>query len=79
MITTSQKTKKMVYEAFAGAFASFIQTGNPSSHLKAAEAIPRIDSGNMWRVQDGKFGLIDSKYLQQRCKFWQTHGQLVPV
>ena len=79
MITTYQKTKKRMYEAFAGAFAAFIQTGNPSAYLKAAEALPKIDTNNIWLVQEENFGRVDSKYLQQRCAFWQTHGQSVPV
>jgi hypothetical protein len=81
-VNSVQKTRTSIYEAFAGSFASFFQIGNPNSvqnGLKASNAVPEINTGSEMLVTSDGLSTARVTMLEERCSFWQTNGERVPV
>lgn len=77
-----QKTDPLTYQAYAGALASFVQTGDPNAHKvtnASIPAVPGIEEGKQFLVtaQGLKQGPIDK--LEKRCAFWLEVADGVPV
>jgi carboxylesterase type B len=77
-----QQTDRRTYEAYAGAMASFVQTGDPNTHKVTEESVvgvPEIGSGEQFLVtaeglKQGRVGL-----LEERCGFWLSVAGRVPI
>jgi len=70
-----------IYISFAGALASFIQTGNPNRHNQGITApIPAVDAGQEWLIEEAS-GLHRTPMtsLAKRCDFWKENAKLVPL
>ncbi|KAL6712505.1 hypothetical protein ACN47E_000382 [Coniothyrium glycines] len=77
-----QKTDPLTYQAYAGALASFVQTGDPNAHKvtnASTVGVPRVDEGTQFLVtgQGVKQGPIDQ--LEKRCAFWLSVAERVPM
>jgi hypothetical protein len=81
-IGASQPTDRRTYEAYAGAMASFVQTGDPNTHKVTEESVvgvPEIGSGEQFLVtaeglKQGRVGL-----LEERCGLWLSVAGRVPI
>jgi carboxylesterase type B len=81
-VNAIQKTRNGIYEAFAGSFASFFQTGNPNSYekgLRKNDRVPEIRTGLEMLVTSEGLSATPLPMLEERCSFWQTVGGQVPV
>lgn len=77
-----QTTDKVTYQGYAGAMASFVQTGDPNSH-KVTNAsvlgVPGVRSGKQFLVTSGGLGNGRLGMLEERCAFWLSVAGRVPV
>ncbi|KAH6878302.1 Alpha/Beta hydrolase protein [Alternaria rosae] len=81
-IGSIQQTDALTYQGYAGAMASFIQTGDPNAHKVTNSSIPSVPN-----VEEGKQFLVTASGLRQggismleeRCKYWAGVSQRVPV
>ncbi|KAL4958597.1 Alpha/Beta hydrolase protein [Aspergillus filifer] len=82
-INTIQATDPLTYLGFAGAFASFFQTGDPNAHkLTPANVVgvPEIsETGEEFVIGESGFENVELKELKERCEFWRRVGGRVPV
>ncbi|KFZ03620.1 hypothetical protein V502_10798 [Pseudogymnoascus sp. VKM F-4520 (FW-2644)] len=77
-----QKSNQTIYEGFAGAFASFFQTGDPNAH-KLTDAshlgVPESRStGNEFVISEDGFHNVKIDALRERCEFWRQSAKDVP-
>ncbi|KAH8723995.1 Alpha/Beta hydrolase protein [Phaeosphaeriaceae sp. PMI808] len=68
-----QQTDRLTYQAYAGAMASFVQTGDPNAHKvtnASVVGVPGVESGKQFLITSKgvKQGGID--LLKERCSFW---------
>lgn len=82
-INAIQQSDPFIYDGYAGAFASFIQTGDPNAHKlsNASEAgVPENKrTGEEWVVTIDQFETVKLNQLNERCAFWRELGPQVPV
>ncbi|CAO2657585.1 Nn.00g037110.m01.CDS01 [Neocucurbitaria sp. VM-36] len=81
-INAIQKSDPLTYEAYAGAMASFIQTGDPNAHKVtngSVAGVPDVEDGEQFLVtaQGVKTGGI--QMLEERCAFWLGVAERVPI
>lgn len=72
----------MIYQGFAGAYASLIQTGNPNTNKltnSSQAAVPNIRTGNEWGISMSGFSNTKVKQLKERCGFWMDVAGNVPI
>ncbi|KAF7594522.1 hypothetical protein BBP40_008969 [Aspergillus hancockii] len=78
-----QQTNELVYEGYAGAFASFFQTGDPNAHKltnNSQPGVPRLHAtGHEFVVTETGFENIELALLKKRCDFWKSVGDKIPV
>lgn len=78
-----QETNPVVYQGYAGAFASFFQTGNPNAHKLTNSSelgVPLLKrTGKEFVVVDNGFQNIRIDQLKRRCDFWTRLGRQIPV
>ncbi|KAI9035116.1 putative carboxylesterase [Aspergillus affinis] len=78
-----QQTNPLVYNGYAGAFASFIQTGDPNAHKLTGEDVPGVlklrGSESEFVVRETGFENVGLTGLKERCAFWRRVGGRVPV
>lgn len=77
-----QQTDPLTYRGYAGAMASFVQTGDPNAHKLtngSVPGVPNITKENQFLVtaQGLKQGPI--RQLEERCRFWLEVSGRVPV
>jgi hypothetical protein len=76
-------TNPVVYEGYAGAFASFIQTGDPNVHKLTDASQPGVAviqrTGEEFVVVDNGFESTRLTQLKKRCDFWKGLGKHIPV
>jgi len=80
-LSSIQVTDPFVYEGFTGAFASFIQTGNPNAHKLTNSSIPGVGDlrqNEEFVIGSNVFSNVPLKYLPERCAFWMENGGSVP-
>ena len=79
----AQKTNPIVYDGYAGAFASFFQTGDPNAHKitdSAELGVPELqDTGDEFVVVANGFENIRLVELEKRCDFWRKLGKQIPI
>ena len=81
-INSVQQTNSVVYEGYAGAFASFFQTGDPNAHKvtnSSQPGVPGLKSGKEFVVVDDGFKQVEFGELKSRCDFWRKLGKQIPV
>jgi carboxylesterase type B len=82
-INDVQTENPLVYEGFAGAFASFVQTGDPNAHKltnASQPAVPELHrSGEEWVIQEDGFRVVKVDQLGPRCEFWRRVATDIPV
>lgn len=77
-----QKTDPLTYQAYAGALASFVQTGDPNAHKvtnASVSGVPEIRTGRQFLVtaEGLREGPVDM--LEKRCAFWLEVADRVPM
>ncbi|EPS29246.1 hypothetical protein PDE_04195 [Penicillium oxalicum 114-2] len=82
-INAVQRTNPVVYEGYAGAFASFFQTGDPNAHKLTNGSILGVPELKRKKeefvIVDRGFENVHLAQLQKRCDFWQSLGRKIPV
>ncbi|KAJ5087953.1 hypothetical protein N7456_011569 [Penicillium angulare] len=82
-VNSVQKTNPVVYEGYAGAFASFFQTGDPNAHKLTNASEPGVPglkkTGEEFVVVDYGFGTVRLTQLAKRCNFWKSIGKDIPI
>lgn len=78
-----QQTDPLIYDGFAGAFGSFFQAGDPNAHklTNASEkGVPVLEkTGEEWVIAPDGFATAQVSFLKERCDFWESVGERVPV
>jgi carboxylesterase type B len=77
-----QKKDRVTYQGYAGAMASFVQTGDPNAHKVtngSVVGVPGVRSGKQFLVtseglKEGGVGM-----LEERCGFWLGAVGRVPI
>ncbi|KAF1834169.1 alpha/beta-hydrolase [Decorospora gaudefroyi] len=81
-IGSIQTSDPGTYRAYAGAMASFVQTGDPNVH-KVTDArvpgVPRVERGMQFLVTGEGVGRGGIGMLEARCAFWGGVAGSVPV
>ncbi|KAF2007206.1 carboxylesteras-like protein [Amniculicola lignicola CBS 123094] len=77
-----QQSDPLTYNAYAGAMASFFQTGDPNAHKVTNASVPGVpavgkDEQFVIRAGGPAQGKIDM--LQDRCEFWLKIAERVPI
>ncbi|KAJ5677560.1 uncharacterized protein N7477_003193 [Penicillium maclennaniae] len=82
-INSVQETNSIVYEGYAGAFASFFQTGDPNAHKLTHASEPGVPelriTGEEFVIVDHGFETVKLAQLEKRCEFWRGLGKKIPV
>lgn len=72
-----------MYEGYAGAFASFFQTGDPNAHKVTNSSVLGVPglkaTGKEFVVVDDGFENVELVELKSRCDFWRKLGRQIPV
>ena len=81
-INPVQKSDPLTYQAFAGAMASFVQTGDPNAHKVtngSVIGVPGIEKGDQFVIR--KTGVANGRVdlLKERCAFWLREAEKVPI
>lgn len=77
-----QKTDALTYEGYAGALASFVQTGDPNAHKvtnASIPGVPDIGQGMEFLVTSGRLKQGGIDMLERRCAFWLSVADRVPI
>lgn len=78
-----QTSNPVVYEGYAGAFASFFETGDPNAHKLTNSSQPGVPvlqrTGEEFVIDDSGFENIPLGELKKRCNFWRGLGKQIPV
>ncbi|KAJ6120138.1 hypothetical protein N7523_004418 [Penicillium sp. IBT 18751x] len=81
-INSVQEMNSIVYEGYAGAFASFFQTGDPNAHKLTHASEPGVPelrrTGEEFVIVDHGFENVKLTQLEKRC-FWRGLGKKIPV
>ncbi|KAJ5751921.1 hypothetical protein N7520_008838 [Penicillium odoratum] len=82
-VNAVQKTNRVVYEGYAGAFASFFQTGDPNAHKLTNSSEPGVpelqETGEEFVIVDHGFENVRLVELKKRCDFWRSIGANIPI
>ncbi|KAF2709548.1 alpha/beta-hydrolase [Pleomassaria siparia CBS 279.74] len=76
-INAVQKTDVLTYEAYTGAMASFVQTGDPNQHKMTNASVVGVPGvGERKQFVVGKSGVAAGGIgmLEERCAFWLGMG-----
>ncbi|KFY70392.1 hypothetical protein V499_09209 [Pseudogymnoascus sp. VKM F-103] len=81
-VNAIQKSDPLIYEGYAGAFASFFQTGDPNAHKLTNASQPGVpeyrSTGKEFVVAEGGFQNVKIRALRERCEFWRDSAKDVP-
>jgi carboxylesterase type B len=82
-VSSVQKPTSLTYTGYAGAFASFFQTGDPNAHKITNSSVPGVPenwrTGQQFVVQADEFVAGEVVELGLRCGFWRQLADNVPV
>ncbi|PYI30515.1 alpha/beta-hydrolase [Aspergillus indologenus CBS 114.80] len=82
-VNAVQQSDPLIYDGYAGAFASFFQTGNPNAHKLTEAAQPGVPllraTGREFVVAADGFADVKLVELPSRCAFWREVAGRVPV
>jgi carboxylesterase type B len=77
-----QKSDAVTYQGYAGAMASFVQTGDPNAHKVTNASIvgaPRLSEGKHLLITEEGLEVGEVEMLGKRCAFWLGVAEKVPV
>ena len=77
-----QQSDRLHYEGFAGAMASFFQTGDPNALKLTALSVPEVpplSSHKEYVITETGFTTLDYGLLEERCNFWKSIGPKIPI
>ncbi|KAF2095022.1 carboxylesterase [Rhizodiscina lignyota] len=78
---TNNETEVERYLGIAGAFSSFLQTGDPNAHKltnPSVPGVPPLSKDLLWTMDPNGFHQRPIKQLKERCKFWHELALKVP-
>lgn len=82
-VSSIQTPDSLIYTGYAGAFASFFQTGDPNSHKITNSSIPGVPeswrTGEEFVITADGFADVEVEELGLRCGFWRQLADDVPV
>lgn len=81
-VNAVQKSDPRTYEAYAGAMASFVQTGDPNAHKVtdgSVVGVPSIKSGEQFVIRSGGIATESVAQLEKRCAFWLSIADRIPI
>jgi carboxylesterase type B len=77
-----QQSDRLTYQAYAGALASFVQTGDPNAH-KVTRAdvlgVPAVGGGEQFLITAKGIKMGGLEMLERRCGFWLGITGSVPI
>ncbi|KAK5128406.1 hypothetical protein LTR85_003074 [Meristemomyces frigidus] len=72
-----------IYEGFAGAFASFFQTGDPNAHKLTNASVPGVPESRQtdeeFVIEADGFSNVPTSMLERRCDFWRSVAGEIPI
>lgn len=77
-----QQSDPLTYEAYAGAMASFVQTGDPNAHKvtnSSVPGVPPLKNGEQFVIRSGAIANGHVNQLEERCAFWLEVGDRIPI
>ena len=77
-----QQDDPLHYQGFAGAFASFFETGNPNILKLTNSSIPGVpdfSSQEELVITPESFDSVNYSMLEERCEFWKQIAGKVPI
>lgn len=82
-VDTTQTSDPLTYDGYAGAFASFIETGDPNTHKvtnSSVMGVPEVQKeGAEFVVTADGFQQVKLAQLKTRCDFWLKNGKSIPI
>jgi hypothetical protein len=81
-VNSLEKSGPFVYEGFTGAFASFLDTGDPNAHKltkSSVPGLPDLGTGEEFVIGFDVFSNVKLGGLREKCSFWQRNGKYVPM
>jgi carboxylesterase type B len=83
-VNVIQEMNPLIYQGFAGAFASYFDTGDPNFHKltnKTQPEVPRLVGGfeKEFVIQDDGFITTTIDQLKDRCQFWKSIAYNIPI
>jgi carboxylesterase type B len=82
-VNAVQKTDPLTYEAYAGAFASFFQTGDPNAHKLTNATTPGVPdswkTGEEFVVSATGLQNVKADMLAEKCAFWRELACDIPI
>jgi carboxylesterase type B len=77
-----QQMDRLTYQGYAGAMASFVQMGDPNAH-KVTDAsvvnVPAIENDKQFLVTSRGLRQDGIEKLEERCAFWLSVAERVPM
>ena len=82
-MNAAQQKDPFTYQGYAGAFASFFQTGDPNTHKLTNASVPGVPESRQTNEEfvigaDG-FADVSTAMLQRRCDFWRSVADEIPL
>ena len=78
-----QQSQSVIYHGYAGAFASFFETGDPNAHKLTdiwEPGVPELQrSGEEFVLTRSGFENVRLRSLVERCALWESMGRNIPV
>lgn len=77
-----QTSDPLTYKAYAGAMASFVETGDPNAHKVTSSSVvdaPSANEGKEFVVKTGGPSVDAIDMLDKRCSFWLQQGTKLPI
>ncbi|KAG9630415.1 carboxylesterase, partial [Aureobasidium melanogenum] len=81
-VNSTQQTDRFTYQGYAGAFASFIETGDPNVHKMTHESVagvPELQSERQFLVSQDGFSDESIAQLISRCDYWRSVAHKIPI
>ncbi|KAK4553523.1 hypothetical protein LTR86_009319 [Recurvomyces mirabilis] len=81
-VNAIQTTDPLIYKGYAGAFASFFQTGDPNAHKLTNASEPGVPESRLTEeefvIEADGFANVPTTQLQARCDFWRSVAYEIP-
>ncbi|KAH7406205.1 Alpha/Beta hydrolase protein [Phaeosphaeria sp. MPI-PUGE-AT-0046c] len=77
-----QTTDRATYQGYAGAMASFVQTGDPNMHKVtngSVVGVPDVESRKQFLITSEELKQGELGMLEERCAFWLSVAGRVPI
>lgn len=77
-----QQSDPLTYQAYAGAMASFVQTGDPNTHKiteKSVPGVPELRQDKQFVIRSGEVAVGEVHQLEKRCAFWLSIADRIPI